>query len=132
RIHPTPDARLFVSSRTSVAKLGGTFGFSIPGLPSQRGFGAGQGASVVLQMESTTAASGFRSNFGFAEVAGADATVRVAAVSGYTGEEFGAALYTVRAGQSFQAGVVDLVQGLPVSNVYLRMQVVSGAGRVLA
>jgi len=132
RIHPTPGARLVVSSRTYVEKFGGTFGFSIPGLPSDRAFGAGDGTSAVLQMESTTAASGFRSNFGFAEVAGADATVRVAAVSGYTGEEFGAALYTVRARQSFQAGVADLVQGLPVSNVYLRMRVVSGSGRVLA
>ncbi len=132
RIHPTPGARLVVSSRTYVEKAGGTFGFSIPGLPASRAFGAGDGTSAVLQLDSTTAASGFRSNFGFAEVAGADATVRVGAVSGYTGEEFGAALYTVRAGQSFQAAVADLARGLPVSNLYLRMQVVSGSGRVLA
>jgi hypothetical protein len=38
----------------------------------------------------------------------------------------------VPAGQSFQASVADLVHGLAVSNVYLRMQVVSGSGSVLA
>ena len=132
RIHPTPGARLAVSSRTYVVKFGGSFGFSIPGLPSDGAFGAGDGTSAVLQLESTTAATGFRSNFGFAEIASADAVVRVAAVSGDTGQELGAALYTVRAGQSFQAGVADLLHGVPVSNVYLRMQVVSGSGRILA
>jgi subtilisin family serine protease len=132
RIHPTSGAPLVVSSRTYVEKFGGTFGFSIPGLPSERAVGSAAGTVAVLQLESTTAASGFRSNFGFAEVAGADAVVRVAAVGGDTGEELGAAQYTVRAGHSFQAAVADLVHGLAVSNVYLRMQVVSGSGRILA
>ncbi|MFY9550913.1 MAG: S8 family serine peptidase, partial [Thermoanaerobaculia bacterium] len=132
RIHPASAARLVVSSRTYVEKFGGTFGFAIPAFPAGRALGAGEGTAAVVQLESTTAATGFRSNFGFAEVAGADAVVRVAALSGETGQELGARVYTLRAGQSFQARVADLLAAQPASNVYLRISVESGAGRILA
>src|SRR5262249_36877498 len=131
RIHPAAGARLVASSRTYVEKFGGTFGFSIPALPGSRALYAGGGTAAGLQLDSTSAATGFRSHFGLAEIGGADTTVRVAVVSGDTGEELGAGVFTVPAGKSFQTGVADLLHGQPASNVYLRMEVMSGSGRVL-
>ncbi len=61
------------STRTAVEKFGGTFGFSIPGLRASEAIGAGDGKATVIQLDSSSSAQGFRSNFGFAEVAGAPA-----------------------------------------------------------
>src|SRR5262249_10985126 len=97
RIHPSGAARLAVSTRTFVEKFGGTFGFSIPGLPAAPAIGAGDGVAAVIQLDQTTAAQGFRSNFGFAEVAGADAVVVATAKSGDTGEILGAREFPVPA-----------------------------------
>jgi Subtilase family/Proprotein convertase P-domain len=132
RVHPAAPARLVVSSRTYVERLGGTFGFSIPGLPTSQAIGAGDGAATVIQLDHGVAASGFRSNFGLAEVAGADAVVRVAAMNGDGSGELGARLYTVPAGRSLQASLGDLLPHSAAENVYLRFSVESGAGRVLA
>ena len=132
RIHPSSAARLLVSSRTSVEKFGGTFGFSIPGLPFSRAIGKDDGFAAVLQLDQSSAASGRRSNFGMAEVAGADAVVEIEALRGDGGGPVGARYrYTVAAETSVQQALSDLLpQG--GRNVYLRVRVVSGAGRILA
>ncbi len=132
RIHPSGTARLAVSTRTYVERFGGTFGFSIPGLPSAQAIGLGSGAAAAIQLDQTTAARGFRSNFGFAEVAGADAVVQVVAKSGDTGETLGTRAFTVPAGASFQANLDQVVGSGAFENVYLEFTVVSGEGRVLA
>lgn len=132
RIHPLAPARLAVSTRTFVEKFGGTFGFSIPGLAASEAIGAGGGTATVIQLDQTSAAQGYRSNFGFAEVAGADASVRVTASSGDTGGALGSRVYALPAGSSFQANVGDILGSGAASNIYLRFTVESGAGRVLA
>ena len=132
RIHPSGAARLAVSTRTYVEKFGGTFGFSIPGLPASSAIGSGDGVAAVIQLDQTAAAHGFRSNFGFAEVAGADAVVVVTAKSGDTGEVLGARAFPIAAGGSFQASLDQLVGGEAFANVYVEFAVSSGAGRVLA
>ncbi len=132
RIHPGGPARLAVSSRTYVSKQGGTFGFSIAGVDAAAAIGAGDGTATVIQLDQRSSAQGYRSNFGFAEVGGADATVLVTARSGDTGADLGARAYAVRAGQSFQTSVADLVGSAGADNVYLRFTVTAGSGRVLA
>jgi len=132
RLHPGGPARLAVSTRTFVEKFGGTFGFSIPGIPASAAIGAADGTAAVIQLDQTTAAQGFRSNFGFAEVGGADAVVNVTAKSGDTGEVLGSRQFPVAAGASFQANVDQLVGAGAFENLYLEFAVVSGAGRVLA
>ena len=131
RIRPAAPARLAVSSRTYVEKGGGTFGFAIPGLDASEAIGAGDGAATILGLDHSTAPRGVRSNFGFAEVAGAGAGVRVAALAA-DGSLLGTRLYAVPAGQSLQKSVGDLLPLGSASNVTLRLTVESGAGRVLA
>src|SRR5262249_38466972 len=132
RIHPSAAARLAVSTRTYVEKFGGTFGFSIPGLAASQAIGAGDGKAAVIQLDQTTAAQGFRSNFGFAEVGGADALVGVTARSGDTGEVLGARQFPVSASGSFQANVDQIIGAGAFANVYLEFSVDSGTGRILA
>ncbi|HEY2798533.1 MAG TPA: S8 family serine peptidase [Thermoanaerobaculia bacterium] len=132
RIHPAAASRLAVSTRTYVEKFGGTFGFSIPGLPASTAIGAGDGVAAVIQLDQTTAAQGFRSNFGFAEVSGADVLVAVTAKSGDTGEILGTRQFPVPAGASFQASLDQLVGAGAFANLYLEFTVASGAGRILA
>jgi hypothetical protein len=86
----------------------------------------------VIQLDQTSSRQGSRANFGMAEVAGAPADVRVTAVSGATGRTLGSRVYALSPGRSLQAGVDDLLGPIPMSNVYLRFRVESGAGRVLA
>jgi subtilisin-like proprotein convertase family protein len=131
-LRPDGPARLAVSTRTTVEKFGGTFGFATPGRPASDAIGAGQGVATVIHLEQEFASTGFRSNFGFAEVAGADASVRVTALSGDTGAVLGTHLYALPAGRSYQASLKELIGSGPVANVYVQFSVASGEGRVLA
>jgi subtilisin-like proprotein convertase family protein len=139
RIHPNVPARLVVSSRTYVEKLAGTFGFSIPGVAASKAFGfeCGLGQlcpsqATAIQLDQTSAAQGYRSNFGFAEVGGADTVVRVT-IRDDMGHSLNSVLYTVPAGGSFQANVGQVLGGTAVSNIYLQFHVEAPTtGRVLA
>jgi hypothetical protein len=131
RIHPSAPARLAVSTRTYVEKFGGTFGFSIPGIPVSKAIGLGDGTAAVIQLDQTSAAQGFRSNFGFAEVGGAEAAVRVTVKSGDTGAVIGTRTWILAAGASLQANVSEVVGSGVFSNLYLEFTVDAGAGRVL-
>ena len=135
RIHPSAPARLAVSTRTFVEKLGGTFGYFIPGAPAVSALGAGSGTATSIQLEQAPAASraGFRANVGFAEVAGAEALVRVNVKSGETGTVLGTKSYTVGASQLFQIGLAELLGGdLTARNIYVQFTVEGGSGRILA
>lgn len=132
RIHPSAPARLAVSTRTFVQKFGGTFGSSLPGTPASSAIGLGAKATAI-QLDQTSAPNGYRSNFGFTEVAGAPATVRVTIKSGETGASFGSKSYSLPANTSFQANVTDILgAGVAANNLYAQFQVESGAGRILA
>jgi hypothetical protein len=129
RLHAAPGARLVVGSRTYVQRDSGTLGFSIPGLSADDSIGAGDGAAAAIQLAQSRNA---RTNFGFAEVSGSDAAVRVEAHAA-GGSLLAAGTYTVRAGQSFQAPVSALLGAdAAASDMYLRFEVVGGHGRVLA
>jgi subtilisin-like proprotein convertase family protein len=131
RIHPSAAARLAVSTRTSVAKFGGTFGFSVPGVPASTAIG-GASTATVIQLDQTSSPSGYRSNFGFTEVAGADVVVRATVKSGDTGATLGAKSYPVPANTSFQTNVQDILgTGVTANNIYIVFSIDSGAGRVI-
>jgi len=131
RIHPDRPARLAVATRTYVEKFGGTFGYSVPGVPAAAAIGAGAIATAI-QLDQTTGLSGYRSNFGFTEVAGAPVSVLVTVFSGDTGAPLGSRVYNVAANASFQASVSDILgTAATASNLYLQFAVQSGGGRVL-
>lgn len=135
RIHPAGPAQLVVSTRTFVEKFGGTFGFYIPGIATSNAtaIGLGTGRVAAIQLDQSSAATASRSNFGFAEVGGADVLVRVTAKRGETGAVLGFKSYFVPANTSFQASVTDILgQGAFASNIYLQFELEGGAGRILA
>jgi hypothetical protein len=131
RIRPSGPARLAVSSRTYVEKFGGTFGYSVSGVPASRAIALG-GSATAIQLDQTSAVNGYRSNFGFTEVGGAPATVRATVRRGSDGVILGTKLYAVGANASLQANVTDILgAGATASNIYIEFTVESGAGRVL-
>ena len=135
RIHPTGPAQLVVSTRTFVEKFGGTFGFFIPGLSTSSSgvIGLGTGRVTAIQLDQSSAATGSRSNFGMAEIGGADVLVHVTAKSGDTGGVLGAKSYFVSANTSFQANVTDILgSGAVATNIYLQFELEGGAGKILA
>ncbi|HEX9287470.1 MAG TPA: S8 family serine peptidase [Thermoanaerobaculia bacterium] len=135
RIHPGGPAQLVVSTRTFVEKFGGTFGFFIPGLSTSSSgvIGLGTGRVAAIQLDQSSAATGSRSNFGIAEIGGADVLVRVTAKSGETGAALGSKSYFVSANTSFQTSVTDILgSGAFATNVYLQFELEGGAGRILA
>jgi hypothetical protein len=135
RIHPNGPAQLVVSTRTFVEKFGGTFGFFIPGLSttSPGVLRLGTGRVAAIQLDQSSSATGSRSNFGIAEVGGADVLVRVTAKSGDTGGVLASKSYFVAANQSFQASVNDILgAGAIATNIYLQFELEGGAGKALA
>jgi hypothetical protein len=131
-IHPDAPVRMIASTRTTVQKFGGTFGFAVRGRPTSEAIGNGDGTATAIHLEQEFTARGFRSNFGFAEVAGADASVRVTARSGDTGAILGSRVYALPAGGSYQASLKDIMGSGVAPNVYVQFSVASGSGRVLA
>jgi subtilisin family serine protease len=135
RIHPTGPAQLVVSTRTFVEKFGGTFGFYIPGLSASSSgvIGLGTGRVAAIQLDQSSAATGSRSNFGMAEIGGADVLVHVTVKSGDTAAALGAKSYFVPANTSFQTSVTDIIgAGAFEENVYLQFELEGGAGKILA
>jgi hypothetical protein len=135
RIHPSGPAQLVVSTRTFVEKFGGTFGFFIPGLStsSSTAIGLGTGRVAAIQLDQSSSANGSRSNFGMAEIGGADVLVRVTAKSGDTGAVLASKSYFVSANTSAQASVNDILgPGAVATNLYLQFELEGGAGKILA
>ena len=135
RIHPSGPAQLVVSTRTFVEKFGGTFGFFIPGLSASSSgvIGLGTGRVAAIQLDQSSAATGSRSNFGIAEIGGADVLVHVTAKSGDTGAALGAKSYFVAANTSFQTSVTDILgSGAFATNIYLQFELEGGTGKILA
>jgi hypothetical protein len=135
RIHPSGPAQLVVSTRTFVEKFGGTFGFFIPGLTTSSSgvIGLGTGRVAAIQLDQSSAATGSRSNFGMAEIGGADVLVRVTAKNGDTGAVLGSKSYFVFANTSSQNSVTDIIgAGSFAPNIYLQFELEGGAGKILA
>ncbi len=133
RIRPSGPARLAVSARTFVETSEGTFGHFAAGVPASEAIGMGGGTLTAIHLDHTSAPTGQKSSFGFAEVAGAPVTVRVTAKSGDSGAALASKAYPLEANSSFQVGVQDLLgAGVTAANFYLQFTAESGEGRVIA
>jgi hypothetical protein len=133
RIRPWRPARLVVSARTFVRKAGGTFGYFVPAAPGSRTLEAGTGAATALQIDHAGSEGDFRSNFGFAEIAGEPAQVLVTVRSGGTGHALGGGIFSVGANSLFQGSVSSLLPRalMSIRNAYLQFEVITGGGRIL-
>lgn len=101
-------------------------------VPASFAVGAGQSAVVLgVYQTGTQSESEYRYNFGFAEVAGAPATVRVTAI-GPDGSPVAVKEYQIGAYEPRQFNIVDLVPGIEAENLRLAVEVSGGAGRVVA
>ena len=119
-------AQLVVSTRTFVEKFGGTFGFSIPGLPALAGaIGArDDGVATVIQLDqSQRGARASARTSASPRSAGADALVRVTAKSGDTGAVARDSRATPSpASTSFQTSVTDILGAGACTNIYLQFE----------
>ena len=128
--------RVIVNGRIFSTPEGGTgkdsSGQFFGGVPVEFAIGAGQ-SSLVLGVFQTAPQgdSEYRYNFGFAEVKGDNATVRVTAVDD-DGTILAERDYTLGANEPRQYSVSSLVSGLDSENVTLKIAVVGGGGRVVA
>ncbi|MGE5276280.1 MAG: S8 family serine peptidase [Acidobacteriota bacterium] len=132
RIHTDQPARLVVTNNTLVPKFGGSSGYSVQAEPVSRAVGLGRTVRAI-GLTQTRVATSFRCNFGFIEVAGAPATVRVTAKSGDTGAVLGSRDYALPANTLVQTSSRDLLgENAAVTNFYLEYSIVSGAGKMFA
>jgi len=133
RIHPLAPESLVVTARTTVAKLGGFFGFTVDGVPASRAIGVGSPTLTTIFLDQSAAAGGSHTNFGFAEVGGGFATVQVTAVSGDTGNVLGGKSYVVGPNSTFQTNLADLLgsSAATATNFYLQFSVIFGSGLVI-
>lgn len=134
RVHS--NHRVVVNSRIFSTPAGGTGGDSsgqfFTAVPVDFAIGAGDSASLLGVYQTDPADdSEYRYNFGFAEVAGAAATVRVTAID-ELGSEVAVQEYPIGAYEPRQYNVSNLAAGIDSESLRLRVEVIAGAGRVVA
>ena len=93
----------------------------------------GEGFATILQLDQSSAANGFRSNVGLAEIAGEEAVVliEVLGVNGAT-PIHARFVRSVAAGRSVQFPLSDFLTTAGGRNLYVRVSIESGEGRILA
>ncbi len=131
-IFETDDPHILATSRTYNTGGGsGTYGQYIDMVRAADALGAGDAAAYLVQLARNGA---FRTNIGFSEVTGHEATVRVELFDGVTGSGLGSPKqYTIRPFSNTQVNRIfeDLGAGSS-PNAYARITVTSGQGRVVA
>lgn len=101
-------------------------------VPADFAIGEGQSTDVLgVFQTSPQGSSTYRYNFGFVEVDGSAATVRVTALDA-TGAVVATKDYPIGAHEPRQVNITDLVPGVQSDNLRLRVAVVAGPGRVVA
>ena len=127
--------RVIVNSRVFAtpagAYAGDSIGQSFPGIPKELAIGAGESTSLMGVYQTTPLEnSEFRYNVGFVECTGNSATVRIAVL-----DDFGQAVrtvdYPVRGYEARQTKIVDIMPDISGTNFGVRVQVISGAGKVI-
>lgn len=125
-------AGLVATSRTyNSGAASGTYGQFIGTSEPSSAIDAGDPGLVLLQLAGN---AGYRTNVGFSEAAGAQATVRVALVDGGTGALLGTPEdFTVEPFSNTQVnGVFPELGAGSSDNAYATVEVVGGGGRVVA
>jgi hypothetical protein len=122
-------ARVF--SKPTGAQDADTTGQFFAGVPAE--FGIAEGHSTILvgaNQQKPSTAGPFRYNFGFVEVAGTGAAVKVDVLD-ETGAVLGSKSYTLGAWEARQYNLANAAD-VAGTNMALRVSVVSGTGRVVA
>jgi hypothetical protein len=128
--------RVIVNGRIFSTPAGGTgrdsSGQFFTAVPVDFAIGTGESAAVLgVYQTAPQGSSDYRYNFGFAEVAGGAATVRVTAVNG-AGAAVAVKDYAIGSFEPRQFNVADVVAGVDSENLRLEVEVVAGTGRVVA
>jgi hypothetical protein len=131
-----PTQKLVVTSRVFSQGTGDdardSVGQDFAGVPASFAIGLGQRAQVLGVHQTQPAAdSEFRYNFGFVETSGHTTTVRVRAFDG-DGEDRGFKDFNVREWSQRQAAFADHFPGVSTENLRLEVEVIAGAGKVIA
>ena len=132
----TAPEKLVVSSRT-YSKVAGehehdSVGQDFAGVPASFAIGLGESAQILGTYQTLpAAASDYRFNFGFVETTGQTTTVRVTAIDG-NGQDQGSKDLTVREFSQRQVAFKDHFPTVSTENTRLRVEVVSGFGRIIA
>ncbi|HNX49967.1 MAG TPA: hypothetical protein PLS53_14310 [Thermoanaerobaculaceae bacterium] len=101
-------------------------------IPADFAIGAGQSTTILgVYQTSPQADSQFRYNFGFVETSGASASVLVTAVD-ETGATVTTKTYSLGGYEVRQYGITNLLSGVNATNLRLKVEVTSGAGKVAA
>jgi hypothetical protein len=128
--------KLVVSSRTYSKTAGDqehdSVGQDFAGVPASFAIGLGESAQILGAYHTLPAAlSDYRFNFGFVETTGKTTTVRVTAIDG-NGQEQGFKDLTVREFSQRQVAFKDHFPTVSTENTRLRVEVVSGSGKIIA
>ncbi len=128
--------KLAVTSRvySKAAGAGETdsVGQDFAGVPASFAIGKGEKTQILGAYQTLPAAdSDFRFNLGFVETTGHSATVRVTAIDGY-GQELGSKDIQVREYSQRQVAFKDNFPAVSTENARLRMEVITGTGKVIA
>jgi len=131
-----PTQRLVVTSRVYTQAAGtaarDSMGQDFAGVPAAFAVGVGERTQVLGVHQTIPAAdSEFRYNFGFVETTGNSATVRVRALDA-NGVERGVKDFQVLRFSQRQVAFKDHFPALSTENFRLEVEVVAGAGRVIA
>jgi hypothetical protein len=129
-------AKVFVSARTYSKPPGGedkdSVGQFYAGIPASFAIGSGQSTQLVgVYQTSPQSDSQFRYNFGFVEVTGSSATVRVTARD-FMNASLGSKDYTLGGFEPRQYNITDLLPSVDSPNLQLEVQVITGSGKVIA
>jgi hypothetical protein len=132
----TAPEKLVVSSRiyskSDGADENDSVGQDFAGVPAAFAIGLGESAQILgVHQTLPSASSDYRFNFGFVETTGKTSTVRVTAIDG-NGQEQGFKDLTVREFSQRQVAFKDHFPTVSTENTRLRVEVVSGAGRIIA
>ncbi len=131
-IFETDDPHLLATSRTYNTGGGsGTYGQYIDMARASAAIGSDDAPSYLVQLARNSA---FRTNIGFSEVAGHQATVRVELFDGSTGSPIGTPQqYTIKPFSNVQINrIFEELSAGTSGNAYARITVTSGEGRVVA
>jgi hypothetical protein len=128
--------RVIVNARTYSKPSGGeekdTVGQFFAAVPIGFAIGAGQRTQVLgVYQTSPQVDSQYRYNFGFVEVSGQSATVRVIARD-TTGAEVGSGQYTIGGYEPRQYNIAALLPGVDSPNLRLELEVIAGSGKIVA
>jgi hypothetical protein len=132
----TAPEKLVVTSRVYSKAVGAddkdSVGQDFAGVPASFAIGAGESTQVLGVHQTVPAAtSGSRFNFGFVETTGHGATVRVTAYDG-NGQDQGFKDFQVREFSQRQVAFKDHFPAVSTENARLKVEVIAGAGRIIA